>query len=316
MKLDETPHAQAAVAAASLPGKAPAPAPLKGLARLPRPARWLLLAAIVLGVWYGVLGTSRAGVKVDLSLRPSAAQLPPGGSVTLGLTARLLQQQTEDRPFTPNAQFFHPTGLTRRTPAFQAAVVETLATTVDAMAAVGGSDSLMAAAQSLGISPSLWWIRAEWPPLGQPAERHYRAARLALEETNRNLADRQFQHGSFVASPRDRDAILKSLQAGIQAEIARGDRLVRDPRRTQLAVQIARARGTAYASSIVLRGLSEDNAEAIRASGRAARWGEARDALDSVAKLDPLVPRGEHLVRAGYSLLMADSAIRAILKGV
>lgn len=289
--------------------------PRRGLARLPRPVRWLLLVAVLLGVWYGAIGTSRAGVKVDLSLRPSAEQLPPGGSVTLGMTARLLEQQVEERAFTPNDQFFYPTGLTRRTPAFQAAVVETLASAVDAMAAAGGSDTLASAAEGLNVPPSLWWVRASWPPVGRPAERHYREARLALQETNRNLADRQFEHGSFVASPRDRDAVLRALLADIEAEIARGDELVRNPRSTALPVQIARARGTAYAATIVLRGLSEDSAAAIRASGRAARWGEARDALDSVARLDPLVPRSEHLLRAGYSLLMAESAIRSILEG-
>ena len=289
--------------------------PRRGLARLPRPVRWLLLVGIILGAWYGVIGTSRAGVKVDLSLRPGATQLPPGGSVTLGMAARLLEKQVEERAFTPNDQFFYPTGLTRRTPAFQAAVVETLASAVEAIAAVGGNDSLSSAAESLGVAPSLWWVRAGWPPVGRPAERHYSDARLALEEANRNLADRQFERGSFVASPRDRDAVLRALKADIGAEIARGDQLVRNPRSTALPVQIARARGTAYASAIVLRGLSEDNADAIRASGRAARWGEALDALDSVARLDPLVPRGEHLVRAGYSLLMAENAIRAILEG-
>lgn len=289
--------------------------PRRGLARWPRPLRWLLAVAVVLGIWYGGIGTWRAGVNVDLSLRPGPAQLPAGGSVTLGMTARLLQLQVEERAFTPNDQFFHPTAFTRRTPAFQSAVVETLATAVRAMAAAGGSDTMATAAQELATPPTLWWLRADWPPVGWPAERHYRAARLALEEANGNLADRQFEQGSFVASPRDRDAVLRALLAQIEAETARGDALIREPRAAQVPVQIARARGTAYAAAIVLRGLSEDSADAIRASGRAAKWGEARDALDSVARLDPIVPRGEHLLRAGYSLLMAGNAIRAILEG-
>lgn len=289
--------------------------PRRGLARWPRPLRWLLAAAVVLGIWYGGIGTWRAGVDVDLSLRPGPAQLPAGGSVTLGMTARLLQLQVEERAFTPNDQFFYPTGFTRRTPAFQSAVVETLATAVRAMAAVGGSDTMETASEELAMPPTLWWLRADWPPVGRPAERHYRAARLALEETNGNLADRQFEQGSFVASPRDRDAVLRALLAEIEAETARGDALIREPRAAQVPVQIARARGTAYAAAIVLRGLSEDSAAAIRTSGRAAKWGEARDALDSVARLDPIVPRGEHLLRAGYSLLMAGNAIRAILEG-
>lgn len=306
MGFDKVPQAPAPMATAE---------PRRGLSRLPKPFRWLLFAAALLAIWYGAIGTWRSGVEVDLSLRPGPEQLPPGGSVTLGMTARLLEHQVEARAFTPNDRFFYPTGLTRRTPAFQAAVVETLASSVEAMAAVGGSDSMATAAEELNVSPQLWWVRAGWPPVGRPAERHYRAARLALEETNRNLAERQFGHGSFTASPRDRDAVLRALLADLEAEAARGDELIRHPRAASLPVQISRARGTAYAATMVLRGLSEDNAAAIRASGRAARWGEARDALDSVARLDPLVPRDEHLVRAGYSLLMAGNAIRAILEG-
>ncbi len=298
------------------PAKAPeAPSARRGLSRWPRSVRWALLAGGILGLWYGALGTWRAGVEVDLSLRPTAEQLPPGGSVTLGMVARLIAQQVDERAFTPNDPFFYPTGLTRRTPAFQAAVVETLSASVNAMAAVGGSDGLTTAAEELAVSPQLWWVRVGWPPVGRPAERHYRAAQRALEEANGNLAERQFEHGSFAASRRERDALLLALLKAIEAEAARGDQLIRDPRAAAVPVQIARARGTAYAAGMVLRGLSEDNAGEIRTSGRAARWGEARDALDNVARLDPLVPREEHLVRAGYSLLMAGNAVRAILEG-
>ncbi len=289
--------------------------PRRGLARIPRPVRWLILAVALIGFWYGVVGTWRAGVYVDLSARPSPQELPPGGSVTLGMTARLLAQQTDERAFTPNDPFFYATGLTRRTPAFQSAVVETLSASVSAMAAAGGSDSMTTAAEALATPPTLWWVRAGWPPVGRPAERHYRTARLALEEANGNLAERQLGRGPFVASTRDRDSMLSAILAEIEAEAARTDALIRTPRATRLPVQIAHARGTAYAATMLLRGLSEDNAGAIRASGRAARWGEARDALDSVARLDPLVPREEHLVRAGYSLLVAGNAIRAILEG-
>lgn len=274
-----------------------------------------MLPAVFVILWFGVIGTMRAGVKVDLSVRPGAEQLAPGGSVTLGMAARLLEQQVEKRSFTPNDPFFAPTAFTRRTPAFQASAVETLAAGVEAMASIGGSDSLSIAAQELQTDPSLWWIRAGWPPVGRPAERHYRTAREALEETNANLAARQSGQGPFAASPRERNMVLRALLAEIEAETARGDLLIRTPRTTEVPVQIARARGTAYAATLLLRGLAEDSATSIRASGRAARWGEARDALDSVATLDPIIPRDEHLVRAGYSLLMASNAIRAILEG-
>lgn len=295
------------------PAAAAAPAAATARRRLPR---WLLRAALLLaalGLWYGGIGTWRAGIDADLGLRPSAEQRPPGSSATLAIAARLLEHQVEDRAFTPNDPIFYPTGLARRTPAFQAAAVETVAAVVRARAAEGGNDGLATAATELETPPTQWWLGTSWPVFGLPAERHYRRARLALESANHNIAART--SGTFAASPRDRRTALQALQLAIDSEVARGDALVKNPRAASVPVQIARARGTAYAAALLLRGLNEDSAAAVRDSGRAARWGEAIDALDSVAGLDPLLPSDEHLVRAGYALMIASNALRAIQEG-
>jgi len=304
--------------AAAQEGRAPAAGTVGLMARIPRPLRLLLLMLALLGIWYGVIGTIRAGIEVDLVTRPQQADLPPGGSVTTGMAARLLTQQVADRAFTPNDPIFYPTGLARRTPAFQEALVRTLGKTVGAMAGDGRSRHLTAAAAALGTDPTLWWVRADMPPIGRAAERHLLDGRDELRAYNIELAG-QRTGAAALSGPqpmsRKGSDVLGALLEEIEAEAERGDRLVRDPSAGSAAIQIARARGTAYAATLLLRGLREDEAAAIRLSGRAGRWTEAQDALDRAAMLDPLFPGESDLVGSGYALLVAANAIRAILAG-
>jgi hypothetical protein len=290
------------------------PGRVKLLGRIPPPLRLFLFVLFILFLWYGVIGTLRAGIEVDLALRPSATQLPPGGSVTVGMAARLLEDQVEDRAFTPNDPAFYPTGLARRTPAFQAALVKTTAAAVDALAAATPSPDLAAAAASLSVSPTLWWLRAGWPPVGLPAERHFARAIASLEAHNAALAAR-----TPAAAPARRGLdpagrlALAALMEAVEAEAARGDAVIRGTADTPAARQLAEARGTAFAAALLMRAIRDDNAAAIRLSGKAARWGEAIDALDAAAGLDPMFVRQDDLVRAGYSLLLAGNAMRSIL---
>jgi hypothetical protein len=299
--------------------EAPATAPSAGrLARIPPPLRLLALMLALLGVWYGVIGTIRAGIEVDLATRPERLDLPPGGSVTAGMAARLLTQQVAERAFTPNDPIFFPTGLARRTPAFQESLVRTLGDAVDAMAADTRSPSLVAAASALRTDPTLGWFRAEFPPIGRAAERHLLEGRSELRAYNADLAGLRTKAAAPARPQRlsgHGAAVLAALLESIEAEAERGDRLIRDPSGDSASVQIARARGTAYAATLLLRGLREDEAAAIRLSGRAGRWSEAQDALDRAAQIDPLFARESDLVGSGYALLVAANSLRAILAG-
>lgn len=287
------------------------------IARIPAPLRIVLLVLGVLAVWYGVVGTIRAGIEVDLATRPERADLPPGGSVTAGMAARLLTQQVADRAFTPNDPFFYPTGLARRTPAFQEALVRTIGSSVGAMAADSRAPQLISAAEALGTDPTLWWVRRELPPFGRAAESHLLDGRSDLRAYNLQLATGRSAAGTArVQRLSGRGtAVLGALLEAIEAEAERGDRLIRDPSVGSATVQLARTRGTAYAATLLLRGLREDEAAAIRLSGRAGRWSEAQDALDRAAAMDPLFVGENDLVGSGYALLVAASNLRAILAG-
>lgn len=288
------------------------------LSRIPPPLRLFLAVLALLALWYGVIGTWRAGIEVDLSTRPERVDLPPGGSVTAGMVARLLTQQVADRAFTPNDPIFYPTGLARRTPAFQEALVHTLSGAVSAMAADSRSPRLTAAAEVLETDPTLWWIRADMPPIGRAAERHFLDGRAELRAYNVERAAARAGAGGTSGARRISSgsaAVLGALLTAIEAEAERGDRLIRDPGSGSAAVQLARARGTAYAATLVLRGLREDEAAAIRLSGRAGRWAETQDALDRAATIDPLFAGESDLVGSGYALLVAASGLRSILAG-
>jgi hypothetical protein len=287
------------------------------LARIPPPARLALALLALLIVWYGVIGTIRAGIEVDLSIRPERADLSPGGSVTVGMAARLLTQQVAERAFTPNDPVFYPTGLARRTPAFQKSLVVTLAAAIDALAAETPSAKLAGAATALQTDPALWWIRAQMPPVGRAAERHLLDGRALLRSHNLEAAALASQADAPRQPRLSRPgaAALAALLEMVEAEAERGDRLIRGTAEGSTSVQIARARGTAYAATLVLRGLREDNAASIRLSGRASRWSDAQDALDRAAVRDPVFASHSDLIASGYDLLVAASAMRAILAG-
>lgn len=292
--------------------------PATGLARVPAPLRLFLLVLGLLAFWYGIVGTIRAGIEVDLATRPERADLPPGGSVTAAMAARLVTQQVADRAFTPNDPIFYPTGLARRTPAFQEAALRTVGSAIGAMASQSRAPRLSAAAEALGTDPTLWWIRAGMPPIGRAAERHFLDGRAELRVHNAAIAAARAGPAGPVRTrglSRQASAVLGALLEAVEAEAERGDRLIRDRSSGSVALQIARARGTAYAATLLLRGLREDEAAAIRLSGRAGRWSEAQDALDRAAMIDPLFAGEGDLVASGYALLVAANSLRAILAG-
>lgn len=292
---------------------------LRGLpGRIPPPLRLFLVLLGLLAVWYGVIGSIRAGIEVDLATRPERVDLPPGGSVTVGMAARLLTQQVDDRAFTPNDPVFYPTGLARRTPVFQEALVHTVGQAVEALAEGSTSPDIAQAATALQTDPTLWWIRAAMPPVGRAAERHLLEGRSHLRAYNAEAAARRARQAPPARQtglPRAAGAVLAALLEAVEAEAERGDRLIRNPAEGSAAVQIARSRGTAYAATLLLRGLREDNADIIRLSGRAGRWTEAQDALDRAAMRDPLFAGEGDLVASGYDLLVAANAMRTISGG-
>lgn len=278
------------------------------LAALPRWARIGLVALAILIIWYGVIGGLRAGIHAEPASRPGADLLPPGGAETLAMAALLIRQQVDDRAFTPNDPFFYPTAFARRTPAFQSRLVETVSEGVAALAASGGQPLVARAAGSLATPADQWLVGAGFPFVSLPAEVHYRRAVAALAEQNRAIAATPSARREVPGS-----ALVAALVVRLEAEA----QAIADHRRGRAresdGVRLAATRGTALAAAMLLRGVREDGAESIRVSGRAARWAEAIDALDAIARLDPILVRDSHLVKAGYELLLASRALRDIV---
>ena len=219
----------------------------------------------------------------------------------------------QELAFTPNDPSFYPTGLATRTPAFQAELVRTIAGFTEALAASGESPELRQAADLLATPPDHWWLRAAMPPIGRPAERVYGDAIDELVAYNHARSEADNRQANEVSLPDPARAALGSLLEQVEAQAAGIDAVLRDGRRTDRAEQLSSARGAAFAAALLMRGLRDDHLSAIRLSGRAARWGEAIDQLGAAANVDSTLSREQDLVRAGYSLLMAGNAMRAIL---
>lgn len=284
------------------------------LARIRATPRWAAIAGamlMVVALWYGVGGSLLAGVSPDPNLRPTAEQLPAGGSAAVGYAARLVDAEVNDAAFTPNDPFFAPTALARRTPAYQANVITTTAAIIGILAEAPDAPELAAASALLSTPVDQWWVHAGWPPIRASADRNYARAVASLVAHNQTLANSATTVTDPALSDRTRAALnaLADL-AEAQARAGQADRQAGG--NIPVPVQLAASRGTAHAAAMLLRGLRDDNAPAVRRSGKAARWGEALDALDAAAATGPLVAREADLIRAGYHLLLAASALRDI----
>lgn len=284
--------------------------------RLPLAVRLLALILLVLLLWYGVLGGIRAGVSPDLALRPTGEQLPVGGSATIGYAARIVDREVNERTFTPNDPIFYPTGLARRSQAFQRNAIGTVSVVVSALAEGTSDTHLATAAERLAVPTDRWWLQAGWPPVVVPAESRLRAGIAELVAHNELVATAPRETTSTASgiSPAGRRA-LAALILLVDAQAVRGENMISGVESGSVQEQLAAARGTSYATALLLRGIRDDNAPAVRVSGHAAQWGRALDALERAAGVSPLLPGSSDLVNVGYSLLLAGNAMRTILEG-
>lgn len=290
------------------------------LARLqaaPTPVRWAIAALILLLLWYGVLGGLRAGIAPDQALRAGDVFRPAGGSAALALAARLVEREVADRAFTPNDGLLHPTAFARQTAAYQRGVVETVARLLPALPAVASprdpafGELVAWAERELATPADRGWLALAWPPVRVPAERRYLNAVRLLREANRALAATP---SASAPSPALATALaaIAEVAAGAAAE---GEAVLRSGDGPAGRV-LARQRGVATAAGVLLRGLREDHAAAIRASGRAASLALATDALDRAADVDRRFAFSSGLVECGYALLTAARALEEAARGL
>lgn len=262
---------------------------------------------LLLVVYYGVGGLASSRIDPDLGLRPDAASLPPGGSVTAGIAARLIAREVDEHGWTPNDSFLAPTMLLDEMPAFQDGLRRMVAATVTAF----GSDADIAAAAEAFSTPSEEW----WRPGGSPESR-YQDGVEALRRYNSRLArgaagiDRRPARLADIL-----DAMADALDsAGVVTERRiRGRSTAEDP---EIAEQFNAVRGEAYAAALLVRALRDDHSATIRARQLGAAWGETIDAFDALVAIDPWTVDASDLTAQGYYLLLARNKLRGIAQNL
>lgn len=276
----------------------------------PRGGRALLAVAafvLLLVVYYGIGGIATSRIDPDLGLRPEAASLPPGGSVAVGIAARLIDREVDEHGWTPNDSFLAPTLLLDEMPAFQDGLRRMVAATVAAL----GSDADLGEAADAFATPSEQW----WRPGGSPESR-YQEGVAALRSFNGRLArgeaglDRRPQR---LADTLDAMAAVLDQAAVFTERRVRGRPGAEDP---DMAEQFNAVRGEGYAAALLIRALRDDHGQTIRARQLGAAWGETVDALDALVALDPWTVDASDLTAQGYYLLLARAKLRGIAQSL
>lgn len=279
---------------------------------MPRWALGILSIIAFACIYWGFIGALLSDTDADLTLRPSADMLPPGGSVAVALSARLIEDAVEDKGWTPNDSIFRPTAMLEDMPAFQSGQQAMLAAFVAALdAGAGGDPDLADAATALAVPPDRGWLHGEFPFIGASAESHYRDAVSALVRYNRALAD----SNSSVGDARQLRLAIIAVERALADKATVVDKMVDDSGGDSDS-QYQEVRGAAFAATMILRGLREDFDPLVRERQLGALWAESTEALDAVAAHDPFGVGRDDLVEQGYFLLRAGDALRALSAGV
>ncbi|MGB7405646.1 MAG: hypothetical protein WA906_08155 [Pacificimonas sp.] len=278
------------------------------LGSLPRWALAILVLAALALIYWGIGGAIMSDTDADLSQRPSAEMLPPGGSVTVATLSTSTLSELDRGGWTPNATMLKPTGLLEEMPSFQRGVYALWAPTAGALAALSGGDELTEAAELLSTRPGRGFLHAEFPFIGGSAGSRYRDAVTALDAANAEFAavgDRPF---ATAASAR---ALVGAIGGQLTSAVRTLDRriMAADAEPTEDALSYQEIRGLAYASTLLLRGIQADHDDVLRQRELSPDMVEAIEAFDRVASTDPWsVDDGDrteqaYILRAGVAAL-------------
>jgi hypothetical protein len=291
------------------------------------PREWIFLAVLAVAVlWMGVHPAPFNAV-----LEAPVADLPPGGSRTVGMIAALVHRETDVNRWVANDPWFMPGHWLDNMPNFQqgmfAALARTTAELRDRLGRTRGTSQedpdLREAAGLLQFPGDKWVIDLATSPWPQTtSEAQYRRARKALLAYNDRLS------GGRAVLERRADNLLETLDrialdlgasaAALDQRIAEHGGRVFDPRADDVFYSI---KGQSYGYAIVLRALAEDFDALMRERGIATLWAQMLASLDHAARMDPLVvinaaPDGillpSHLAAQGFYVLRARAQMREI----
>lgn len=275
----------------------------------PRWARVALAAGAAVLVYYliGAAVTDRRDA--NLAYRPPAALLPAGGSVTAAMIAGLLEREAVDGRWTPNDPVIFPTALLRAMPAWQLGVHEALAKAAGGLAGAAGANALATVETELAVPPTRGWLHADWPFLGHSAGQAYGRAAAELAQWNAGPAS---DRGGFDRSLAGLRPLAMGVAGAIDTALDPLNAAVGGDNRQSHRAVFERARGTAYASAMVLRGVRQDFGPLLRAERQTATLDRAISALDAVASSKRWSVGRTDLVEQGYFLLQARAELERL----
>jgi hypothetical protein len=297
--------------------------------RLAIPGLAAVALLLVLGLPVGMAVTHR--IDDDLGFQAPVADLPPGGSRTVGMIAALVHRETDVNRWVANDPWFMPGHWLDNMPNFQqgmfAALARTTAELRDRLGRTRGTSQedpdLREAAGLLQFPGDKWVIDLATSPWPQTtSEAQYRRARKALLAYNDRLS------GGRAVLERRADNLLETLDrialdlgasaAALDQRIAEHGGRIFDPRADDVFYSI---KGQSYGYALVLRALAEDFDALLRERGIATLWAQMLASLDHAARMDPLVvinaaPDGillpSHLAAQGFYVLRARAQMREI----
>jgi hypothetical protein len=297
--------------------------------RLAIPGLAAVALLLVLGLPVGMAVTHR--IDDDLGFQAPVADLPPGGSRTVGMIAALVHRETDVNRWVANDPWFMPGHWLDNMPNFQqgmfAALARTTAELRDRLGRTRGTSQedpdLREAAGLLQFPGDKWVIDLATSPWPQTtSEAQYRRARKALLAYNDRLS------GGRAVLERRADNLLETLDrialdlgasaAALDQRIVEHGGRIFDPRADDVFYSI---KGQSYGYALVLRALAEDFDALLRERGIATLWAQMLTSLDHAARMDPLVvinaaPDGillpSHLAAQGFYVLRARAQMREI----
>lgn len=291
---------------------------------------WLAaLPVAALFIYFVLGGLLIHKVDTDLAFRPGPADLPPGGSVAVGMASAVLNREVRDHHWTPDDPWFYPTLLLDNMPNFQRGIRYTvlqftleLKDQVARLRGSGGTDSdLESAFADLSYPPNRWWVGAPWPWVRQSSRSSYLDGVDELRAFNQRLGAGRALYERRADSL---DALLNRMALNLGAASAALDQHVSAHRGEWFDNKaddiFYDTQGRAYASYLILAGLRQDYADLIRQRQIGNIWAEMMSNLEEVAAVRPLVvmngERGgflvNHLSEQGFALERARNRLREI----
>ena len=303
---------------------------LRGLVTLKRVGRAALVVVVVMLLYYPV-GMAWIHTIDDDPAFFAEADVAPGASRAIALTATLVDRETDVHPWVANDPFFLPSSALDNMPNFQQGVVAALGRFAvewrDHLGRTRGSSQvdpdLERAASLLQYSGKVWvWDPSvSWLPTAT-SEEQYRSAVAALVRYNERLAGGQAvfdRRSDNLIGTLDRIAAdLGSASATTDARIAENAPILFDFVSDDI---FYRNKGLLYGYFLLLRELGRDYADLLTERRIETAWTQMLHSFLEAATLQPFVvingaPSSQvmpsHLASQGFFLLRARVQVREV----